>query len=243
MTRLLVRGMLFGLLAGLLGFGWSRVCGEPPLDRAIAFEHHMSQARGETPEPDLVSRTTQAGIGLFTGIVVFSVALGGLFSLAFAVAYGRLGALGPRGTAALLALLGFVVVAVVPALKYPPNPPAVGDPATIGPRTALYFTMLAISLATATFATGLARRLSARLGTWNAILCAALAFIAVIALAECLLPGIDEVPAGFPAAVLWRFRLAALGLHAILWGTLGIGFGIAAERALGGDDGRRTIRL
>ncbi len=36
--RLLVRGMLVGLLAGILAFGFAKVFGEPQIDKAIAFE-------------------------------------------------------------------------------------------------------------------------------------------------------------------------------------------------------------
>ena len=113
-TSLLVRGLLAGLVAGLLAFGFARIFGEPQVDRAIAFEQAIEHARHEAPAPELVSRDTQAGIGLFTGIVVYGVALGGLFSLAFAAAYGRVAALSPRATAALLALLGFLAVVLVP---------------------------------------------------------------------------------------------------------------------------------
>ena len=38
------------------------------------------------------------------------------------------------------------MIYVVPFVKYPPNPPGIGDPATIGERTALYFGMVAISV-------------------------------------------------------------------------------------------------
>jgi phage-related holin len=232
MTSLLVRGMLIGLFGGILAFGFARIFGEPQVDRAIAYEGQMRQAKGEPAEPELVSRPTQAGIGLFTGVVVYGVALGGLFSLAFAAAYGRIGAVSPRATAAFLALAGFLAVVVAPALKYPPNPPAIGDPATIGPRTALYFVMIAVSLASAVLAIGVARRLSARLGAWDAILCGILAFLVIVAIAQYLLPAINEVPARFSAVVLWRFRLASLGIQAVLWTTLGVGFGIAAEGTL-----------
>ncbi|NWM64838.1 CbtA family protein, partial [Escherichia coli] len=74
---------------GLLAFGFARVFGEPQVDHAIAFEEKMSQAAGTAAEPELVTRATQAGIGLFTGIVVYSAALGGLFSLVFAFVHGR----------------------------------------------------------------------------------------------------------------------------------------------------------
>jgi len=231
-TGLVGRGMLVGLLAGILAFGFARVFGEPQVDRAIAFEDQMRQAKGEAPEPVLVSRQTQAGIGLFTGIVVYGVALGGLFSLAFAAAYGRIGDLSPRAVAGLLALAGFLVVVVAPALKYPPNPPAIGDPATIGRRTALYFMMIAISLATAVLAIGMARRLCGRFGVWNGALLAILMFVLTIAVAQYLLPDVNEVPDQFSAVVLWRFRMASIGIQAVSWATLGIGFGIAAELRL-----------
>lgn len=229
MTSLIIRGMFVGLLAGLLSFGFARVFGEPQVDRAIGFEQQMRHARGEAPEPVLVSRRTQSGIGLLTGIAVYGVALGGLFSLVFAAAYGRVAALDPRATAALLALAGFIVVFIVPAVKYPPNPPAIGDPATIGPRTALYFTMIAVSLASAVAALGLARRLVGPVGAWNGTVLAIAAFVVLVGVAQYLLPAIDEVPAGFSGVVLWRFRIAALGIQAVLWTTLGIGFGIAVE--------------
>jgi Probable cobalt transporter subunit (CbtA) len=101
--NLVLRGMLVGVLAGLLTFGFARIFGEPQVDRAIAFEEQMNQAKGEVPEPELVSRETQAGLGLFTGVIVYGAAVGGLFSLVFAFVHGRVGRLGPRATAALLA--------------------------------------------------------------------------------------------------------------------------------------------
>ena len=70
-------------------------------------------------EPELVSRPVQAGIGLLTGVAVFGTALGGLFAIAFALAYRRMGDFTPRATSALVALLGFVSVYLTPILKYP----------------------------------------------------------------------------------------------------------------------------
>ena len=148
--QLLLRGMIVGLIAGLFAFGFARVFGEPPVDAAIAFEEQMSQAANaasgmtEAAEPELVSRVTQAGIGLFTGIMTYSAAIGGLFALVFAFAYGRLGKLGPRGTAALLAVACFIAVIAVPALKYPANPPATGNPATSCSRPGVSAAMVRI---------------------------------------------------------------------------------------------------
>jgi hypothetical protein len=174
----------------------------------------------------------QSTLGLLTGIVVYSCALGGLFALAFAYAYGRIGALSPRATAALLAAAGFIALILVPQLKYPANPPAVGDPETIGFRTALHFTMLGLSLISAVAAASTGRQLAHRLGAWNAAIIAAAAYVLANAAATLILPSVNEVPAGFPASALWSFRLAALGVEAVLWTVLGLAFGALAERQL-----------
>ena len=76
--KLLLRGMLVGLVAGILAFAFARVYGEPQVDKAIAFEEQQAQAAGEAPEPEMVSRATQAGIGLAAGLLVYGAALGGL---------------------------------------------------------------------------------------------------------------------------------------------------------------------
>ena len=158
--------------------------------------------------------------------------MGGLFGIAFAVAYGRIGSFGPRAAAGLLALGGFVSVQLVPFLKFPPNPPAVGNPDTIGHRTALYLLLLVISVLAALAAVSFGRRAAASYGNWNATLLAVGGFVALVVLAYVALPGVDEVAAGFPASLLWRFRLASLGTQAVLWTTLGLLFGALTERSL-----------
>jgi hypothetical protein len=232
--NLLLRGMLVGVFAGLLAFAFARTFGEPQVDSAIAFEEQMDAAKGEAPEPELVSRETQAGLGLFTGVVVYGAALGGLFSLVFAYAYGRVGRLGARSISALLALAGFTAVVLVPFIKYPANPPSVGSPETIGLRTGLFFIMLLLSILAMGFSIWLARRLSARYGGWNAALIAGAAFIVIVAIVQLALPAINEVPENFSAVVLWRFRVASLGIQLILWATIGLLFGALTERSFAG---------
>jgi hypothetical protein len=235
--RLLLRGMLAGVVAGLIAFGFARVFGEPPIEHAIAFEEHMAHHHTEshidshdTDEPELVSRATQAGLGLFVAVTVYGAAIGGLYALFFAFVYGRLGQLAPRATAALLAGAAFVSIVLIPALKYPANPPAVGDPETIGSRTALYFAMLVISVAALVFAVGLAKNLASRYGGWSAGLVGAATYVVIVAIAGYALPAVNEVPEHFSAVVLWNFRVASLGLQAVLWTIVGLLFGFLAER-------------
>jgi hypothetical protein len=91
--------------------------------------------------------------------------------------------------------------------------------------------MLALSLAAMVAAVVLARRLRARFCAWDAAIIAGAAFILVIALVQLALPEINEVPQGFSAVVLWRFRVASLGIQVVLWATIGLLFGALTERA------------
>jgi len=222
--------MLVGVVAGLLVFAFARWIGEPQVERAIAFETHMDEARGEAPEPEVVSRRVQKSAGLLTGTVVYGAAVGGLFGLVFAFAYGRIGELGPRALSAVLAGLGFVAVVLVPQLKYPANPPSVGSPETIGVRTGAYFLLIAVSIAAMVLSLQMRRRLAKRFGEWDGSLLAAGLFVLVVSLVAHFLPVVDEVPAGFPVTLMWKFRVAALEIQAVLWGALGLGFGWWVER-------------
>ena len=236
---LLVRGMLVGIVAGLLSFVFLKIYGEPQVDVAVAFEGQMEATKAAAAGAssvdeghELVSRHVQAGLGLFTAVMVYSVAFGGLFGLAFAFAYRRVpGAVTPQGLSLLLAAAGFVAVYLVPNLKYPANPPSVGNPETIGMRTALYFLMMAISIAAMIGALSLKRLLAGRLGDWNSTLVVVGYYVVIVAIAGLLLPAINEVPELFPAVILWKFRIASIGAQFIMWATLGLLFGALTQRA------------
>jgi hypothetical protein len=238
--RLIFRGFIIGILAGLLAFGWAKIFGEPAVNTAISFEAAQDEAKeaaataagkpAPPDDPEIFSRKVQSGIGLLTGMVGIGAGLGCLFGVLFAFAYGRIGNLGPGPTSLLLALFGLVSVYLVPMLKYPANPPSVGEPDTIKYRTGLYFLMMAISIASTLGALRLQRSLAPRHGTWNASLLAVATYLVVIAAVFVLLPGINEVPATFPAVTLWDFRLASLGIQTVLWGSIGVMFGYAAGK-------------
>ncbi|MGO4455825.1 CbtA family protein [Streptomyces sp. M-16] len=248
---LLVRGMLAGLIAGLFAFAVAYVVGEPPVRGSIAVEEataahdaagaaagHAGHGGGAAPaaaeeEEELVSRPVQSTVGLATGVLVYGVALGGIASLAFSFVLGRVGGFSPRATAALTAAGAFTTVYLVPFLKYPASPPAVGNPDTIGQRTTLFFLMILLSVLLGVGAIILGRRLAPRLGNWNATLTAGGGFVAATALAFLVLPdNTDAVKPEFPAALLWEFRVASVTVQVVMWVVFGIVFGVLAQRLL-----------
>lgn len=232
----LVRGLLAGLLAGLATFFVAYQVGEPHVERAIALEeanaatapvagdgHAHGDEAGEAGEDEgtVVSRENQRTWGLLTGSLAVGIALGGVAALVAAGVAGRLGRLGLGQSTALVALIGFVAYALVPFLKYPATPPAVGNGETIGQRTELYFGFLALSLVAAVAAVALTVRLLDKLGTYGAVVTGIVGYLVVVVVAGQLFPTVDEVGA-FPAAELWFFRRASLITLATLWAVIGV---------------------
>jgi Probable cobalt transporter subunit (CbtA) len=166
------------------------------------------------------------------GVLAFGVAIGALLAVVFVMAHGRVGSIRPRTTAMLIAAAGFAAVYVVPLVKYPPNPPAVGHAETIRERTGLYLLMVGLSIVLAIGSVWLGRRLTGRLGSWNATLVGAGAYLVAVVAVMLVLPPVDETPAGFPADDLYAFRLTALGTQLVLWTTIAVVFARLADRLL-----------
>jgi hypothetical protein len=232
---LLVRGMLAGVAAALAAFAFAFVFGEPGIEAGIAFEEgaahgHAGGAAHTHGGEALVGRGVQSTAGLLVGLLVYGVAVGGILALVHAATRGRVGPARPRAAALVLAAAGFVSVVLVPFLKYPGNPPGSTDGGSIGQRTGLYLVMLLFSVLLAVLATGVGRSLAPRWGTWTATVTGVAVYLLAALALGMLLPAVDETPADFPAAALYEFRLAALGVQVVLWSVLGLVFGALVER-------------
>lgn len=238
---LLLRGMIVGVIAGLTAYVFASVFGMPQVNIAIAFE---ATANGEAgAEPPAISRDIQAGLGLVTGLTAYGAAVGGILALAFALTYGRLCRVKARGLAALLGAAAYVSTALVPQLKYPGNPPAVGLAETIAARTTLFFVMVVLSVICMAVTALIVRRLWQERGGWSASIIAGAVFVALTMISFLTLPSITEMPSGFDPAVIWNFRMATLGIHLVVWLVLGLGFGAWAERLLEGPQTRRPAAV
>jgi Probable cobalt transporter subunit (CbtA) len=232
--NLLICGLIAGACAGLTATGFAKVVGEPAVDQAIAFEDAQAKAAGEAPKPELVSRDIQSSVGLGTAATVYGLALGGIFALVFAGAYGRVGRVSPIRTACWLAAAAFVVLYLVPFVKYPANPPSVGNPDTIAERTWLYLSMIAISILAAIAALRVRAALAPRWPGMGANVAAGALYLLVVVVGGLALPGIHEVPRGFSAATLFRFRESSIGMQAVLWLVIALVFAPTADRVMRG---------
>jgi hypothetical protein len=232
---LLRRGFLVGVLAGLAAGGFAFVFGEPLVQDAIDIEEaanlHASLSPALAQVGDaFVSRPDQR-LGLFLATALYGACVGTLFALAFALLRGRGAARDDWQLSVRLAAGLFAALVLLPFLKYPANPPAVGDPATIAERTWLYLAMLAGGLLSLVAAARVMWSVAEDAAPWRRPVLGLVTFVALGGFLALVLPGGDEVPAEFPASLLWEFRLSSLGTQAVLWTVLGVGYGIASLRA------------
>ena len=229
---LLVRGVgagaVSGLLAGLVGV----LVVEVPIRAALAVEEARPAEPGAGHDHgEMFSRGTQVVGGVLAAVVV-GVAVGALFATAYAGSRRWFAGRAPFVRAVTLSAAVFGAAAVLPAVKYPANPPAVGDPDTVEYRTVLYLALIAAGLLVAFGASYLASRLGhlAPPVRGTAVALAVVAAVVVLLVAFPATP--DAVPADMPAAVLWDFRLASLAETATLWLGLGVVFGLLVDPAV-----------
>ena len=274
--RLILRAALVGALGGLVAFVFARIFAEPLIQQAIDYESGRGEAEaalaaaaGQAPEvegPEMFSRFVQANVGIGVGMILFGLAMGCFFGVAYCLAYGRAGRVSARNLSLLVALAGFALLYLVPFLKYPANPPAVGNGDTIGQRAGLYGVMVVASLVFGVGAVWLRSSLAPHLGTWNATLLAVLVFAVAIGIVMVLLPPLGALAAnaaepdalltetpqplrdpsgaivypGFDADLLSWFRTYSLIAQALLWTVVGVAFAPLAERIL--EPGRAAER-
>ncbi|HEY7275435.1 MAG TPA: CbtA family protein [Trebonia sp.] len=216
--RIILRGALSGVVAGILGFVFAKIFAEPVIDKAIAYESGrddilaaLNKAAGRvvTPDgPEIVSRTIQSTIGVATGIIAFSAAMGALVAVAYLVLHGRF-KIRPRNLVWMIAGFGFLGVYLLPFVKYPANPPAIGHTFTITTRGQLYLATVACSLILLGLAVYLARKLAPRTGLLGAVLLSAVAFLVVYGVLIGLLPSLGDLPANVAASDQFGYARAA----------------------------------
>jgi len=127
---------------------------------------------------------------------------------------------------------GFVTVVLLPFLKYPANPPGVGDPATLGRRTALFVLLLTWSVLAGWASWRLAIRLRASAHPEHLVWAAALGLYIVAGTAALVVMPVSPDAVEVPAGLLWRFRMASLGGSLLLWVVLGWVLGTMAQRQI-----------
>jgi len=221
-------GAIAGTILAIINLGLV----EPYIDSAIALETQRKISSGENVDmAELVHyRIWQKGGAIAAG-AVYGISSGALFGIVFA--YGRKALPGDSNKQKALFLAGILwfVLYLMVAIKYPANPPAVGDPETIYYRQSLYVGYLAISGFTAL---GLALAWKrVQLGSKKILfplIYAAIMIVAYVALP----PNPDKI--GISMDLIHTFRVVTALTIGLFWGILGIVFGSLWDRFISREE-------
>jgi predicted cobalt transporter CbtA len=213
----ILSGAIAGTILGIINLGLV----EPYIDQAIGLEIQNSISSGENVDLAEVAdyRLWQKGGEIIAGSV-YGISLGALFGIIFAYARNALPADNNKKKALFLAGILWFVLYFVVALKYPANPPAVGDPETIYYREALYVAFITISGFTAL---GLAL-------LWNRVKINSKKIVFPLVYAGIMIAAYMTMPAnpdsiGISTELVQSFRVWTAITVGFFWGLLGIIFG------------------
>ncbi|HEY6949622.1 MAG TPA: CbtA family protein [Nitrososphaeraceae archaeon] len=223
-------GVIAGIILSLLNLGIL----EPYIDRAIGLEiaKQVSSGKKVNMSEMIDYRYWQKG-GAFAGGAIYGAGLASLFGVVFVFARNKLPGNDNKRKALFLAAVMWFVLYFMVALKYPANPPAVGDPATIYYREILYVVYIMIS---GFAALGLAV-------SWNRIPISSKKIIIPLIYASIMVtaylvmpPNPDKIEISMN--LIQTFRIFSAITIGIFWAVLGIVFGSLWDKFLSKE---RTI--
>jgi predicted cobalt transporter CbtA len=217
-----------GLIAGAIISGFHTLLIEPVIERAIAIEELHSQTHGEAHAEPVVDRPTQRW-GLVLGFILYGAIWGLLLGVLMYLTQGW------RPTTWTVVRYGVVLavlvgwsVALFPFLKYPGNPPGVGETETVGYRQALYVGFIGLSVVGTALAVGLFRLLNHPTWASSSVgrrwLFVAAFYMIYAAAIYAVLPANPD-PIEMPADLVWTFRVISFAGLMLFWMILGGMFG------------------
>src|SRR5215213_620960 len=199
--------LLAGAIAGTILGAINQVVVEPYVDHAIELEMRNTAQSGQVitnPAEFAAYRFWQKGGEIIAGTIL-GLSIGSLYGIVFAYTRGSISGTNNKKKALIVASIMWFVLFLMPALKYPPNPPAVGNPETIYYRQSLYVAFLAISGFSALGLTFLYRKMASS-NTKKAIIPSA--YAAIMAGAYLAMPANPD-PINAPIDLVIGFRITS----------------------------------
>lgn len=231
--------LLAGAIAGTILGAINQVAVEPYIDRAVELEtHNANQSSQIINSAEFTAyRLWQRGGEIVAGTIL-GLSIGSLFGIVFAYTHSSVPGSNNKKKALIVAGIMWFVLFLMPALKYPANPPAVGDPETIYYRQSLYVAFLAISGFSALGLAFLYRKMGA-LNIKKAII--PVAYAAIISGAYLAMPANPD-PINAPMDLVMGFRITSAITISVFWGLLGVIFGTFWDKLNPSETARIGVR-
>ena len=231
----LLAGAIAGTILGII----NQVAVEPYIEQAIELEMQNTAQSGQVINPAEFAayRFWQKGGEIVAGTIL-GLSIGSLYGIVFAYTRGSISGNNNKKKALLVASIMWLVLFLMPALKYPPNPPAVGNPETIYDRQSLYVAFLAISGFSALGLAFLYRKIASS-NTKKAIIPSA--YAAIMAGAYLAMPANPD-PINAPIDLVIGFRITSGITISMFWALLGVIFAAFWDKLNPDETARINIR-
>lgn len=206
--------LLAGLVSGAVYGFMNILLVTPYIDRAVEIESSRAGVA-----VDIAYRVWQKQGAILAGLLA-GIAYSALFSIVYAY-------IGSRSTnnitirkGIILALIIWTLLYLMPALKYPANPPAVGDPETIYYRQSMYVAYMLIS-GIAALSLALLRSRMTALGSLIRDAAIIGSYVLIMVAAYMLMPQSPDA-IDMPEDLLTGFRVTSAITSLVLWLMLGL---------------------
>lgn len=231
--------LLAGAIAGTILGAINQVAVEPYIDYAVELEMQNTNQSSQiiNPAEFTAYRLWQRGGEMLAGTIL-GLSIGSLFGIVFAYTHNSVPGSNNKKKALIVAGIMWFVLFLIPALKYPANPPAVGDPETIYYRQSLYVAFLVISGFSALGLAFLYRKMGA-LNMKKSII--PVAYAAIISGAYLAMPANPD-PINAPMDLVMGFRITSAITISMFWGLLGVIFGTFWDKLNPSKTARISVR-
>jgi predicted cobalt transporter CbtA len=231
--------LLAGAIAGTILGAINQVAVEPYIDYAVELEMQNTNQSSQiiNPAEFTAYRLWQRGGEMLAGTIL-GLSIGSLFGIVFAYTHNSIPGSNNKKKALIVAGIMWFVLFLIPALKYPANPPAVGDPETIYYRQSLYVAFLMISGFSALGLAFLYRKMGA-LNIKKSII--PMAYAAIISGAYLAMPANPD-PINAPTDLVMGFRITSAITISVFWGLLGVIFGTFWDKLNPSETARISVR-
>ena len=235
LSSVLAAALLAGVLAGLFVAAFHEIATEPVLQRAIDLETILKKASGQAVGPELFSRSVQRS-GLFIGYLLYGIGWGVLFGVVACLLQLLTRTQLSLKRVLVLALIGLWTVGILPQLKYPANPPGIGEPASINFREEVYLAILLLSIL-GTLLVAIVYRVLGKVskGSWQRpgvrISVVAGLYLLYIGILYVCLPNYSD-PVLLPSDIIILFRALSVVGVLLFWLALGTFFILFLRQSL-----------
>ena len=217
----LISGALAGLVHGTVNFAIV----EPYLDQAIGLENESLFASGEAEDTlefwaEYESYRVWQKSGQVLAGVILGLAMGSLFGIIFGLSRNSLPGKNIVSKAVILSGIMWFTLYLIPFLKYPANPPTVGEADTVVLRMILFVSFIIISGVGVVAFYKLSKKLKD-----NKKYLALIGYVGLMVIAFVVMPdNPDEITA--PMNLVNEFRFVSILGVSSFWGSVGIILGL-----------------